>query len=130
VGLGVGAAAGQGEAYFSGVAAERFCVRNSGASAVVEGVGDHGCEYMTGGVAVVLGATGKNFGAGMSGGVAFVYDPEVRLRSLCNPDVVEDLYPVESAEVRRAAAPLPPPPPGGGGQKRHIFLSGLAEFPF
>ena len=65
-----------GEAYFRGVAGERFAVRNSGAHAVVEGVGDHGCEYMTGGVAVVLGKTGRNFAAGMSGGIAFVLDEE------------------------------------------------------
>lgn len=65
-------------------AAERFCVRNSGARAVVEGVGDHGCEYMTGGVAVILGSTGKNFGAGMSGGVAYVYDPQSKFKALCN----------------------------------------------
>ena len=65
-----------GEAYFQGVAGERFAVRNSGAVAVVEGTGDHGCEYMTGGVVVVLGDTGRNFGAGMSGGIAYVYDPE------------------------------------------------------
>ena len=64
-----------GEAFFRGRAGERFCVRNSGASAVVEGVGDHGCEYMTGGVVVVLGATGRNFAAGMSGGVAYVLTP-------------------------------------------------------
>ena len=63
-----------GDAYLNGVAGERFCVRNSGATAVVEGVGDHGCEYMTGGVVVVLGKTGRNFAAGMSGGVAFVLD--------------------------------------------------------
>ena len=63
-----------GEMYLRGVVGERFCVRNSGATAVVEGVGDHGCEYMTGGRAVILGPTGRNFGAGMSGGVAFVYD--------------------------------------------------------
>jgi glutamate synthase (ferredoxin) len=63
-----------GEAYFQGVAGERFCVRNSGAHAVVEGVGDHGCEYMTGGCVVVLGATGRNFGAGMSGGFGYVLD--------------------------------------------------------
>jgi glutamate synthase (NADPH/NADH) len=69
-----------GQAFFRGIAAERFCVRNSGAQAVVEGCGDHGCEYMTGGVAVILGPTGKNFGAGMSGGLAFVYDPHVRGR--------------------------------------------------
>ena len=63
-----------GEAYIRGKAGERFCVRNSGARVVVEGVGDHGCEYMTGGVAVILGATGRNFAAGMSGGIAYVYD--------------------------------------------------------
>ena len=65
-----------GEAYFRGIAAERFCVRNSGAKVVVEGIGDHGCEYMTGGRAVILGPTGRNFGAGMSGGIAYVYDPK------------------------------------------------------
>ena len=63
-----------GKAFIAGVAGERFCVRNSGASAVVEGVGDHGCEYMTGGRAVILGNTGKNFAAGMSGGIAYVLD--------------------------------------------------------
>eukprot|EP01025_Chloroclados_australasicus_P031120 TRINITY_DN3140_c1_g1_i4.p1 TRINITY_DN3140_c1_g1~~TRINITY_DN3140_c1_g1_i4.p1 ORF type:complete len:2248 (+),score=229.22 TRINITY_DN3140_c1_g1_i4:145-6744(+) len=88
----------KGEAYFRGVAAERFCVRNSGAHAVVEGVGDHGCEYMTGGVSVILGPTGKNFGAGMSGGIAFVYDPESKLQSLSNKDVYDDLLPVEEQE--------------------------------
>ncbi len=64
-----------GEAYFSGVAGERFAVRNSGATAVVEGVGDHACEYMTNGTVVVLGETGRNFAAGMSGGFAYVHDP-------------------------------------------------------
>jgi glutamate synthase (NADPH/NADH) large chain len=78
-----------GEAYFQGVAGERFAVRNSGAVAVVEGLGDHGCEYMTGGVVVVLGDTGRNFAAGMSGGVAYVYDPAERFRSLCNTAMVE-----------------------------------------
>ncbi|MBX3442725.1 MAG: glutamate synthase subunit alpha [Planctomyces sp.] len=78
-----------GEAYFRGRAAERFCVRNSGARAVVEGVGDHGCEYMTGGRAVVLGPTGRNFAAGMSGGVAFVWDPEERLLENVNLEMVE-----------------------------------------
>ena len=63
-----------GRAFFRGRAGERFCVRNSGALAVVEGTGDHGCEYMTGGVAVVIGATGRNFAAGMSGGSAFIFD--------------------------------------------------------
>ena len=73
-----------GEAYFRGIAAERFCVRNSGASVVVEGIGDHGCEYMTGGRAVILGPTGRNFGAGMSGGIAYVYDPKKRFPEKCN----------------------------------------------
>jgi glutamate synthase (NADPH/NADH) large chain len=68
---------------------ERFCVRNSGATAVVEGVGDHGCEYMTGGRVVVLGATGRNFAAGMSGGVAYVYDPTDAFPALVNYEMVE-----------------------------------------
>jgi glutamate synthase (NADPH/NADH) large chain len=84
-----------GEAYFNGVAGERFAVRNSGAVAVVEGTGDHGCEYMTGGVVVVLGRTGRNFAAGMSGGVAYVYDPEGRFPALCNAAMV-DVLPVSA----------------------------------
>jgi glutamate synthase (ferredoxin) len=78
-----------GEALFRGIAGERFCVRNSGAHAVVEGVGDHGCEYMTGGVAVVLGRTGRNFAAGMSGGVAYVLDEEGTFAERCNHGMVE-----------------------------------------
>ena len=78
-----------GEAYFEGVAGERFAVRNSGAVAVVEGCGDHGCEYMTGGVVLVLGPTGRNFAAGMSGGVAYVYDPDSTFVSRCNPAMVK-----------------------------------------
>ena len=77
-----------GESYFSGVAGERFCVRNSGASAVVEGVGDHGCEYMTGGTVVVLGQTGRNFAAGMSGGVAYVFDEDGLFNKRCNLNMV------------------------------------------
>ena len=77
-----------GEAYFQGVAGERFAVRNSGAVAVVEGLGDHGCEYMTGGVVVVLGETGRNFAAGMSGGIAYVHDPQKRFGVLCNRAMV------------------------------------------
>ena len=73
-----------GEAYFRGIAAERFCVRNSGASAVIEGIGDHGCEYMTGGRVVILGETGRNFGAGMSGGIAYVWDATNKFTSKCN----------------------------------------------
>lgn len=86
-----------GEAYFRGIAGERFCVRNSGALAVVEGVGDHGCEYMTGGRVLVLGATGRNFAAGMSGGIAYVFDKDGVFASRCNTQMV-DLDPVESEE--------------------------------
>jgi len=78
-----------GECFFRGVAAERFCVRNSGAHTVIEGVGDHGCEYMTGGMVVVLGPTGRNFAAGMSGGTAYVYDPNGSFSDHCNTDMVE-----------------------------------------
>jgi len=78
-----------GEAYFEGVAGERFAVRNSGAVTVVEGVGDHACEYMTGGVVVVLGETGRNFAAGMSGGIAYVYDPHARFDTMCNMAMVD-----------------------------------------
>jgi glutamate synthase domain-containing protein 2/glutamate synthase domain-containing protein 3 len=86
-----------GEAYFSGVAGERFAVRMSGACAVVEGVGDHGCEYMTKGAAVVLGATGRNFAAGMSGGMAFVLDEDGKFRDRCNTGMVE-LEPLREQE--------------------------------
>ena len=86
-----------GKAFIRGVAGERFCVRNSGATAVVEGVGDHGCEYMTGGTAVILGQTGRNFAAGMSGGVAYVFDDDKDFASKCNMEMVE-LETVESAE--------------------------------
>ncbi len=79
----------EGECYFRGVAGERFAVRNSGAAAVVEGVGDHGCEYMTGGVVVVIGKTGRNFAAGMSGGVAYVLDEEGDFAERCNMAMVE-----------------------------------------
>jgi glutamate synthase (NADPH/NADH) large chain len=78
-----------GEAYFRGIAAERFCVRNSGATAVVEGIGDHGCEYMTGGKAVILGPAGRNFGAGMSGGVAYVWDQNADFERMCNLETFE-----------------------------------------
>ena len=92
-----------GECYFRGVAGERFAVRNSGAYAVVEGVGDHGCEYMTGGVVVVLGQTGRNFAAGMSGGVAYVFDGAGDFASRCNLAMV-DLEPVRSEELAMESA--------------------------
>ncbi|MBI4207116.1 MAG: glutamate synthase subunit alpha, partial [Betaproteobacteria bacterium] len=90
-----------GEAYFRGVAGERFAVRNSGALAVVEGVGDHGCEYMTGGTVVVLGATGRNFAAGMSGGIAYVLDLDGEFVKYCNTAMV-DLEPVLPESEQRA----------------------------
>ncbi|MDH5458426.1 MAG: glutamate synthase subunit alpha, partial [Nitrospinota bacterium] len=86
-----------GQAFFRGIAGERFAVRNSGADTVVEGVGDHGCEYMTGGRVVVLGETGRNFAAGMSGGIAYVLDPEGQFPIHCNQSGV-DLLPVEEDE--------------------------------
>lgn len=86
-----------GYAFIRGRAAERFCVRNSGAHAVVEGVGDHGCEYMTGGRVVVLGKTGRNFAAGMSGGIAYIWDPDNKFRARCNTATV-DLEPLEDEQ--------------------------------
>ena len=87
----------EGEAYFAGVAGERFAVRNSGAVAVVEGMGDHGCEYMTGGVVVSIGSVGRNFAAGMSGGIAYVWDPDRQLQRQCNHTSV-NLEPVEDVD--------------------------------
>jgi glutamate synthase (ferredoxin) len=93
-----------GEAYINGIAGERFCVRNSGATAVVEGIGDHGCEYMTGGIVAILGKTGRNFAAGMSGGVAYVFDPKKQFKNgLCNMEMValESLEEVDLLRLRR-----------------------------
>ncbi len=92
-----------GEAYINGIAGERFAVRNSGVTAVVEGVGDHGCEYMTGGRVVVLGATGRNFAAGMSGGIAYVFDPEQLFSTRCNLSMVdlEELTDEDDQQVRK-----------------------------
>ncbi|KAJ4797518.1 NADH-dependent glutamate synthase [Rhynchospora pubera] len=89
----------EGEAYFNGMAAERFCVRNSGAKAVVEGIGDHGCEYMTGGTVVILGRTGRNFAAGMSGGIAYVLDLDGKFPSRCNHELVDLESIVEQEDV-------------------------------
>ena len=96
-----------GEAYFRGVAGERFAVRNSGAHAVVEGVGDHGCEYMTGGTVAVLGGTGRNFAAGMSGGIAYVLDMDSEFINYCNTAMV-DLEPVlsDSEQAAKVSADL------------------------
>jgi len=92
-----------GEAYINGIAGERFAVRNSGATTVVEGVGDHCCEYMTGGKVVVLGETGRNFAAGMSGGIAYVYDPQNKFTNgLCNTETIEfeDILPEDAADLK------------------------------
>jgi len=94
-----------GEAFISGVAGERFCVRNSGVNAVVEGVGDHGCEYMTGGRVIILGPTGRNFAAGMSGGIAYVFDPEQNFPDHCNLELVK-LFELENAREARLVKDL------------------------
>ena len=93
----------RGKAFINGVAGERFCVRNSGAVAVVEGTGDHGCEYMTGGRVVVLGRTGKNFAAGMSGGIAYVLDEDRDLYMRVNKALVS-MGPVDAEARHRGAA--------------------------
>jgi glutamate synthase (NADPH/NADH) large chain len=119
-----------GEAYFRGIAGERFCVRNSGASAVVEGTGDHGCEYMTGGTVVVLGRTGRNFAAGMSGGIAFVYDEDGTFSQRCNPAMVTLEKVQDEAEQTRTESELAA---AGNGRLRHAersddaLLRGLVE---
>src|SRR5690606_11196874 len=102
-----------GHLFACGQAGERFAVRNSGATAVVEGVGDHGCEYMTGGRALILGATGRNLAAGMSGGIAWMYDIESTFRENCNTEMV-DLDPLEAEDETAITALL----------KRHIHLTG------
>jgi glutamate synthase (NADPH) large chain len=94
-----------GRAFFNGRAGERFAVRNSGASAIVEGVGDHGCEYMTGGTVIVLGTTGRNFGAGMSGGMAYVFDEDGQFVNRCNKDMVS-LEVMEAADIAHVRALL------------------------
>jgi glutamate synthase (ferredoxin) len=93
-----------GEAYIRGVAGERFCVRNSGVHAVVEAVGDHGCEYMTGGSVVVLGPTGRNFAAGMSGGIAYVLDEKGTFPKNCNMEMVKHYKLEDPAEIESLQA--------------------------
>jgi len=95
-----------GEVFVRGVVGERFCVRNSGAVAVVEGVGDHGCEYMTGGRVLVLGPVGRNFAAGMSGGIAWVHDVDGRFISRCNPELVGLERLVDPEEIQQVRALL------------------------
>ena len=94
----IGYGATSGEIFISGIVGERFCVRNSGVTAIVEGVGDHGCEYMTGGRVVVLGMTGRNFAAGMSGGISYVYDADGKFMSRVNPELV-DLVAIDNQDL-------------------------------
>jgi glutamate synthase (NADPH/NADH) large chain len=110
-----------GEAYIRGVAAERFAVRNSGAWAVVEGVGDHGCEYMTGGVVVVLGSTGRNFAAGMSGGIAYVLDADGDFALRVNPEMVDMEYIEDPRTVEEKAVA------GAGGDLSLVARNMLAD---
>jgi len=110
----------EGEVFFRGVAGERFCVRNSGATAVVEGTGDHGCEYMTGGTVVVLGRTGRNFAAGMSGGIAYVLDEDESFAKRCNTSMVK----------LEKVLPAPEQPDDGTrhrGSADEVLLRGLIE---
>jgi glutamate synthase (NADPH/NADH) large chain len=94
-----------GQAYINGKAGERFAVRNSGVEAVVENIGDHGCEYMTGGLVIVLGETGKNFAAGMSGGMAFIYNKDGSFNEKCNPEMV-DLDPLSETDFELLQAKI------------------------
>ena len=118
-----------GEAFFNGVAGERFAVRNSGAVAVVEGTGDHGCEYMTGGTVVVLGETGRNFAAGMSGGVAYVYDPEGTFATKCNMAMValEPVLLITEQEAKLDKAIWHRVERGGAAQTDEVILKHLIE---
>jgi len=131
-----------GEAYFEGVAGERFAVRNSGAVTVAEGCGDHGCEYMTGGVVVVLGQTGRNFAAGMSGGIAYIYDFNGNFRDMCNTSIVnlEAIGPADASEDGRPKQRAPSAFDNGMGDmlrfdaerlrilvERHLLMTGSAR---
>jgi glutamate synthase (NADPH/NADH) large chain len=116
----------EGEAFFCGVAGERFAVRNSGAIAVVEGTGDHGCEYMTGGTVVVLGETGRNFAAGMSGGIAYLWDPKAQFAARCNTAMVK-LEPVLSTREQLEGTD---PSSWHRGECDEIVLKGLIEAHF
>jgi glutamate synthase (NADPH/NADH) large chain len=115
-----------GEAFINGVAGERFAVRNSGATAVVEGLGDHGCEYMTGGTVVVLGDTGRNFAAGMSGGVAFVYDPKGDFEQKCNTTMV-NLEPVLATHEQGDVSAWHAQTRGGERESDEVILKRLIE---
>ncbi|MEO0470835.1 MAG: hypothetical protein AAF206_14505 [Bacteroidota bacterium] len=105
-----------GEAYIRGRAGERFCVRNSGITAVVEGIGDHGCEYMTGGTVVILGSTGRNFGAGMSGGTAYIFDPDHQFRQNCNTEqIIFDRFDIDDTQLLQSLI------------RRHYYFTGSEQ---
>ena len=116
-----------GKAFINGVAGERFCIRNSGASAVVEGVGDHGCEYMTGGCAVILGRTGKNFAAGMSGGIAYVLDEDRDLYMKLNKELVLVSEVTEKADVEKLKLMLDEHTAATGSEKARRILVGILK---
>jgi glutamate synthase (NADPH/NADH) large chain len=118
-----------GEAFFNGVGGERFAVRNSGAVTVVEGTGDHGCEYMTGGTVVVLGSTGRNFAAGMSGGIAYVYDEDGSFAKKCNMAMValEPVLTASEQETTVAKSGWHSMTRGGERQTDEAILKGLIE---
>ncbi|MNL27060.1 Ferredoxin-dependent glutamate synthase 1 [compost metagenome] len=116
-----------GEAFFNGVAGERFAVRNSGAVAVVEGTGDHGCEYMTGGTVVVLGGTGRNFAAGMSGGVAYVYDEDGLFDKRCNTSMVALEAVLASADQEKGQPKAQWHKQGGKRELDEVILRNLIE---
>ena len=117
-----------GKAFINGVAGERFCVRNSGATAVVEGVGEHGCEYMTGGKVVILGRTGKNFAAGMSGGVAYVFDEHHHLYKRLNKELVECGELSEQRDIDELKALIEEHVAATGSEKGKRILDSFAEY--
>ncbi|MFZ9355663.1 MAG: glutamate synthase large subunit [Ilumatobacteraceae bacterium] len=126
----IGYGATSGEIYLRGVVGERFCVRNSGATAVVEGVGDHGCEYMTGGRVVVLGATGRNFAAGMSGGIAYVLDADGTFASRVNTELV-DVVDLDADDVAWLTATLQKHADlTGSAVAQRVLATGVAQSPF
>ena len=117
-----------GKAFINGIAGERFCVRNSGAYAVVEGVGDHGCEYMTGGCAVILGKTGKNFAAGMSGGIAYVLDEDRDLYMKLNKELVEVSEVSEKADIEKLKAMITEHTQATGSARGKAILDNFADY--
>ncbi len=118
-----------GEVYVNGIAGERFCVRNSGVQAVVEGTGDHCCEYMTGGRTIVLGKTGRNFAAGMSGGIAYVLDEEGSFDYYCNMGMVEISLVEELQDIRELKGIITKHEKYTGSQKARSILDNWEKYP-